>query len=52
MPFELPAAHLLGIPFEELLPGVLGIAAVVLAYLRLLPGSWHASRRRASTSAR
>jgi hypothetical protein len=30
---------LLGIPLEELLPGIVGIGAVV-AYLRVLPGSW------------
>jgi len=52
VPLEPPVAHLLGIPFEEVLPGVLTIGAVVVAYLRLLPSSWRASRRRASTSAR
>ena len=51
MPLEPPVAHLLGIPMEELLPGVVGIGAVV-AYLRLLPNSWRRSRRGTSTSAR
>ena len=34
MPFDPPFAHLLGVPLEELMPGLLGLGAV-LAYLRL-----------------
>ena len=50
MPFEPPLAHLLGVPFEELLPSVLGLGAV-LAYVRLwIP--WRRSGRGPSSSAR
>jgi hypothetical protein len=50
MPFEPPLAHLLGVPFEELLPSVVGLGAV-LAYVRLwIP--WRRSSRGPSSSAR
>ena len=50
MPFDLPSAHLLGVPFEEFLPSLLGLGAV-FAYLRLRI-SWRKSSRGPSSSAR
>jgi hypothetical protein len=43
VPFDPPFAHLLGVPFEELLPSLLGLGAV-LTYLRLRV-SWRRSSR-------
>jgi hypothetical protein len=50
VPFEPPLAHLLGVPFEELLPSLVGLGAV-LAYLRLRI-SWRRSSRGDSPSVR
>jgi hypothetical protein len=50
VPVDPPLAHLLGVPFEELLPSVVGLGAV-LAYVRLwIP--WRRSSRGPSSSAR
>ena len=50
MPFDPPFAHLFGVPFEEFLPSLLGLGAV-LAYLRLRI-SWRRSNRETSSSTR
>jgi hypothetical protein len=50
VPFDPPFAHVLGVPFEEFLPSVVGLGAV-LAYVRLwIP--WRRSSRGSSSSAR
>jgi hypothetical protein len=49
VPSDPPLAHLLGVPFEEFLPSLLGLGAV-LAYLRLRI-SWRKSSRGPSSSA-
>jgi hypothetical protein len=50
MPVEPQFAHLLGIPFEELLPGLLGLSGAI-AYLRLRRNPWRRPDRGASPSA-
>jgi len=50
VPFDPPLAHLFGVPFEEFLPSMVGLGAV-LAYLRLRI-SWRRANRGASSSAR
>jgi hypothetical protein len=39
VPIEPPLAHLLGVPLEELLPGMVGVGAATV-YLRFLVNSW------------